>query len=218
MKIFLDSAHVETIRRLSFLIDGVTTNPTTLSSYGTNPTQLVRNICELLDQRDVSIEVTMKDPGDLLKQARAIAALAPNVVVKVPCHEPYYALIKALVKETVRVNVTLVFSLAQAVLMAKLGVAYISPFVGRWSDAGVDGIEILHQMRKVFDRYSFQTQILAASIRDVYQFELALCAGVDAITLPPAVLELAMVHPLTKQGMDKFDFDWRKLGDMEFPL
>lgn len=219
MKIFIDSADVKSIAvwAQKGIINGVTTNPTHLSKEGGDVTQKILEICKLLPHGDISVEVTEKEPQAVYEQAKKIAALAPNVVVKVPCHIDYYEVIARLVKEGVRVNVTLMFSLTQALMMCKLGVTYISPFVGRLEEIDVNGIMLLHQMRRMVDHYQFTTQILAASLRTLGHFNDAIEAKVDAATLPLAVLEKGLEHQLTIAGMAKFDQDWQKLGIKQFP-
>jgi transaldolase len=217
VKIFLDTANIEQIKKYQLLLDGITTNPTSLSKEMGDPIKIVREICTIMRGKDVSVEITEQEPQAVLKQAREIARLADNVVVKVPCYEPYYPIIHQLVHDGVRVNITLVFTVAQGLFMAKMGVTYISPFVGRWNDIGIDGSSILYQMRCMIDQYGFSTQILAASIRDVTQLEQAILAGADVATISPSILEKATSHALTDQGMAKFNEDWRKLNIKKFP-
>ena len=219
MKLFLDTANIETIKKwaASGIIDGVTTNPSHLSKEGVDPTKRVLEICSLLPAGEISVEVTEKDPQAVYKQAKKIAQLADNILVKIPCHKDYYAIIKQLVDEGVKINITLVFSVIQGVMMSKLGVFYISPFIGRWDDIDVDGIRLLHEMRQVIFQYGFETGILAASLRHVRHLHDAIMAGADAVTIPIAVLEKALDHPLTDQGIAKFDADWQQLGIKQFP-
>ncbi len=219
MKIFLDTANIEAIKKWSQtgLIDGITTNPTHLSKEGGDPKKQVLQICSIMPQGEVSVEVTEKDPQAVYQQAKTIAQLADNVLVKVPCHADYYATIHRLVKEGVKLNITLVFTLVQGLMMAKLGVQYISPFIGRWDDIDVEGIELLYQMRQMIDQYGFTTGVLAASLRHVRHVHDAILAGADVATLPIAVFEKSIQHPLTDQGIEKFDADWQKLGIKQFP-
>jgi|SRR5579872_7124330 len=219
MKIFLDTAHTEFIQKWAHtgLIDGVTTNPTHLSNEGKNPTEQVLTICKILPHGVISVEVVETDPEKIYTQARSIAMLADNIAVKIPCHANYYSVIKRLVDEGITLNITLVFSLAQGLMMAKLGVRYISPFVGRLDDTGVDGVELVKQLRNMLDWYGFDTQLLAASIRDVAHFEAVIRAGADIATLPTAVFENALVHSLTDKGMAQFLADWKKLHISQFP-
>lgn len=221
MKIFLDTANIDAIRKhlSTGLIDGITTNPTHLSKESGDIKKHILTICDLLPEGQISVEITEHEPQAVYAQAKKIAALAKNVVVKIPCHELYYSTIKKLVDENVPINITLVFSLAQAFMMSKLGVQMISPFLGRLDDnqgAG-SGIQLLEHIRHMLDNNGFETELLAASIRSVSHFEQAILAGADIVTLPIDVLEKAMEHPLTDQGMAKFNVDWQKLGIKQFP-
>jgi len=220
MKIFLDTANLEKIKYWvdTGIIDGVTTNPTLLSKEGGNIKKLVQEIAAAVPHGDVSIEVTETDPQKVYAQAKEIAKIADNIIVKIPCHQDYYLIIKKLVQEGIRINVTLVFTLIQSVLMCKLGVKYISPFIGRWDDIDVNGIEIIDEIRLMLDDYAFEkTEVLAASIRHVRHFHEAILAGADVITVPISVLKKATKHPLTDQGIVKFNTDWQKLGIKQFP-
>lgn len=213
MKLFLDTADRSAIRHWveTGVIDGVTTNPSHLSKEGSSTKEVLLEICSMVNG-DVSIEVVEKDPQAVYKQAKDIAALASNVVVKIPFHEDYLAVIKQLVSEGVALNITLVFSVLQAMLVAKLGVRYVSPFVGRWDDIDVDGLAIVGDIRQTFDNYELDSQILAASLRTVMHWHHAALIGADVATIPPKLLTQVMQHPLTQAGIDKFDADWAKLG------
>lgn len=217
MKLFLDTANIALISEWAAtgIIDGITTNPTLLSRESGNYTHLLREICSLI-QGDVSIEVVEKAPSAILKQARTIAAFAPNVVVKIPFSKQYLPVIKQLCNEGIAINVTLVFSLLQALIVAKLGVKYISPFVGRWDEIDIQGNALLLDIRKMLDRYNFKSQILAASIRTVFNWHEAVLAGADAITIPPHLLHPLMNHPLTEKGIQSFDKDWTRSTPQEF--
>jgi transaldolase len=219
MKVFLDTAHLLSIKKWAAtgLIDGVTTNPSHLSKEGGDLKKLIKEICAVLPEGDISVEVTQKNPDDVYKQAKEIAALAENIVVKIPCHADYFEVIHRLVEEGVPVNITLVFTLIQGMLMSKLGVRYISPFVGRWDDIDVDGIALISQLREMVDDYDYSTEVLAASIRSVRHFHDSIESGANAITLPIDVFEKSIVHPLTDKGIALFDADWQKLGIKQFP-
>lgn len=219
MKIFLDTSNVEEIRAYSKLgiVDGITTNPTTLSKSGRNPLDTVVEICSIMHGKDVSVEVTESEPEKVFKQAKEIFKIADNVVVKIPCHKDYYEIIKILVHEGVHINVTLVFSLMQSLYMAKLGVKYISPFVGRLDDIGEDGLELIAEVKDMLVEYDYSTQLLAASIRSVASFKQVINLGADIVTLPVKVLEESFVHQLTDQGIKKFQEDWSKLNITKFP-
>jgi len=220
MKIFLDTANLEQIKywNQKGIIDGITTNPTHLSKEGGDIKTLVKEICNEMHAGDVSIEITEKEPEKVYTQAKEIAAIAKNVVVKIPCHADYYNVIKMLVEENIQINITLVFSVIQALLMCKLGVKYISPFVGRLDDIEADGIELLNQIGFMVDEYGFvKTEVIAASIRSVKDFHASIMSGVDVATVPIDVLKKSVTHPLTDKGIEKFDADWQTLGIKKFP-
>ncbi len=216
MKLFLDTANKELIKKwiLTDLVDGVTTNPSLLSKEGENPKEVLLEICKMVDG-DVSIEVVEKEPEKVYTQAKQISQVAKNVVVKIPFTFEYLPVISKLTKEGVAINVTLIFSLAQAMLVAKLGVKYISPFIGRWDDIDVDGMDLIENLVIMKNNYEFESQILAASIRHVIHLHQSILMGVDVATIPPNLLDKVFAHPLTLQGIEKFDADWRKLGKEE---
>ena len=220
MKFFLDTADVESIKTWmkTGLIDGVTTNPSLLSKKGGDVKKIIREIAALVKGGDVSVEVTEKDPQKVYEQAQEIAKIGDNIVVKIPCHPAYFAVIKRLCDEGMSINVTLVFSLLQGLCMCKLGVKYISPFIGRLDDIDENGMELIGNLRQMIDEYVFiNTKILAASIRHVRHFHEAALHGADIVTLPVAVLENATRHPLTDRGMERFLSDWQKLGIKKCP-
>jgi transaldolase len=219
MKIFLDTAKVSDIKKWSNtgIIDGVTTNPSLLSKEGGDPIKVIKDIMNLLPNGEISVEVTEKEPQAVYDQAKKIAALGPNILVKIPCAEEYYPIIQKLVAEQVKLNITLVFTLIQSLFMSKLGVTYISPFIGRLNDIDEDGISMLHEIKYMKDSYGFSTDILAASLRTVEHLHEVIEAGVDVATLSIDILEKAVKHPLTEQGMKQFDEDWKKLGIKQFP-
>lgn len=220
MKIFLDTADLSSIKLFleTGLIDGITTNPTHLAAAGGKVTANVKAICKEMGDLPVSVEVTDIEPNDVYTQAREIAAIAKNVVVKIPCHQEYYPVIRQLALEGVALNVTLVFTMLQGLMMAKLGVQYVSPFVGRLDDIDVEGIEVIAQMRTAFNNYGFEnTEILAASLRHVRHVHQSAMYGANIATVPPALFEKMMQHPLTDQGIQKFHADWQKLGIKQFP-
>lgn len=217
MKLLLDTAHLDDIRAWLYIIDGVTTNPSHLAKENTDPKKQVLEICSLLATKEVSVEVTQTEPTAIYKQALALAKLAPNVVVKIPCHHDYYPVIAQLVRDGIKINVTLVFTLIQSLFMCKLGVAYISPFIGRWDDIDIDGSNLLFEIRTMIDEYEYNTQIIAASIRHIRHLHETILAGADIATLPPSVLEKSSRHLLTKEGIEQFNADWKKLGNPTFP-
>lgn len=219
MKIFLDTANTELIQKWAHtgLIDGVTTNPTHLSKEGKNPVDQILAICDVLPSGVISVEIVETDPEKIYRQAHKISELCDNIAVKIPCHAEYYAVIKKLIDEGITVNITLLFSLVQGLMMAKLGAHYISPFIGRLDDSGNNGIELVQQLRHMLDWYDFKTELLAASIRDTSHFEQVIMAGADIATVPVTVFENSLAHPLTDKGMAQFLTDWKKLNFSQFP-
>lgn len=213
MKIFLDTANRELIKRWvpTGLVDGVTTNPSLLSKEGSDIKTVLKDICAMVPG-PVSIEVVEKTPDAVLTQAREIARFASNVVVKIPFAEQYLPVIKTLAADGIKINATLVFTPLQALFMAKLGVEMISPFLGRWDDIGVDGLSVLEDIITVKDLYGFNSQIIAASVRNLMHMQKIALMGADIITAPPAILEQAVKHPLTERGIELFDNDWKKVG------
>ena len=213
MKLFLDTANKELIKKWipTGLVDGVTTNPSLLAQESGDIKTMLLDICNMVNG-DVSIEVVEKTPERVYQQAKEISALAKNVVVKIPFAQEYLPVISMLTKENIKINVTLIFSLAQALLVSKLGVKYISPFIGRWDDIDVNGMNLIEDLVIMKQNYGFKTEILAASIRNVIHLQDSILAGVDVATIPPTLLDKVFKHPLTLQGIEKFDSDWKKLG------
>ncbi|MBD3231839.1 fructose-6-phosphate aldolase [Candidatus Dependentiae bacterium] len=216
MKLFLDTANRDLIKKWvpTNLIDGVTTNPSLLSKEGKNIKDVLLDICKMV-KGDVSIEVVKKEPSDVYKQAKEISKLAKNVVVKIPFQFEYLPVISKLVKENIKINVTLIFSVIQATLVAKLGVKYISPFIGRLDDIDIPGLEQLEKIMLIKNNYNYKSEIIAASIRNVMHMQEAILMGTDVVTIPPSLLDKIFTHPLTMQGIEKFDSDWKKLGKKE---
>lgn len=224
MKIFLDSSRLESIIscKETGLIDGITTNPSLLSQEITktnhpNISKLLDQICAVMHPFPVSIEVTEKDPAEIYAQAKKISVIAQNAVVKIPCYREYLPVIRKLVQDKININITLLFSLPQALAMAKLGVRYVSPFIGRLDDIDSDGIELIENIRIMFDNYGYETEILAASMRNTKHIHDVLLAGSDIATLPVELFEKLVDHPLTTIGMAKFEQDWKKTGLIQFP-
>jgi transaldolase len=214
MKFFVDTADVAEIKELAAtgLLDGVTTNPTLVAKSGRNFKEVVAEICELVPG-PVSAEVAATDLDGMLREGRSLAKIAGNVAVKVPLTWEGLKACKALTAEGTMVNVTLCFSANQALLAAKAGATFISPFVGRLDDAGADGMELVREIRTIYDNYSdLGTQILAASLRNVLHVKQAAMIGADVATLPPAVLRALVAHPLTDKGLELFLNDWKKTG------
>lgn len=214
MKFFLDTANLNEIREAAELglIDGVTTNPSLIAKEGdVDFKQHVAAICEIV-HGDVSVEVTSLDLDGMLKEGHEYARIAPNVVVKCPLTRDGLKATKRLTGEGIKVNVTLCFSAAQAILAAKAGAAYISPFLGRLDDIGHDGLGILSEIVEVYSNYEWKTEVLAASIRNPIHVIEAARMGAHVATMPFKVIEQLIKHPLTDKGLDQFLADWRKSG------
>jgi transaldolase len=215
MKIFLDTADLTEIRRAADanLIDGITTNPSLMMQAAgqKDPRDLFKEICETVDG-PVSAEVVAVEKEKMLTEGRRLAKIHDNIVVKVPLTEDGLRACRALRAEGIRVNVTLCFSVTQAHLAAKAGATFISPFVGRIDDISGDGMELIGQIRQVYDNYGFATEILAASIRHPQHVVQSLLLGADCATMPPKVLHQLLKHPLTDAGLSAFLADWKKLG------
>lgn len=213
MKFFVDTAEIEEIRALAEtgMVDGVTTNPSLIMKSGRNILEVTKEICDLVPG-PVSAETVATDAEGMIAEGRKLAAIAPNIAVKVPLTWEGLKACKALTDEGRMVNVTLCFSANQALLAAKAGATFISPFIGRLDDIGLDGMELIQEIRQIYDNYHFSTEILAASIRTVNHVKAAALIGADVITAPPAVIKALASHPLTDKGLDAFLKDWAKTG------
>jgi len=212
MKLFIDTANVEEIRKVSALgiLDGVTTNPTLLAKEGRNPNDVAREILALVPG-PVSLEVTALDAEGMVSQGKELATLASNVVVKIPMGAEGLRATKRLSDADIAVNMTLVFSANQALLAAKAGARYVSPFVGRIDDVGQDGMQVVQEIADIFRNYDFKCEILAASIRHPQHVLQAARLGADIATVPYAVIEQMVKHPLTDIGLQRFMKDWESL-------
>lgn len=213
MQIFIDTADLDEIRELyeTGLIDGVTTNPTLAASQGIQFTDLIQQICALVDG-PISAEVTALDAAGMIAQGQKLASLHENVVVKVPLTVEGLKACYALAEADIAVNVTLCFSAPQALLAAKAGARYISPFVGRLDDQGWDGMQLIRDIRQIYGNYLFDTEILAASIRHPQHVLEAAKAGADVCTIPPKIFRQLYKHNLTDIGLEAFMADWKKSG------
>ena len=215
MRIFLDTADLEEIRRAcdAGLIDGVTTNPSLMlkSSGESDPHAHFLEICQAVDG-PVSAEVVAIDRDTMVEEGKRLAAIHDNIVVKVPLIEEGLRACRALSSEGIRVNVTLCFSASQAMLAAKAGATFISPFIGRIDDVSGEGIDLVSQIRLIYDNYAVETEILVASIRHPVHVVDAMLIGADCATMPPKVLYQLLKHPLTDAGLKGFLEDWKKLG------
>lgn len=218
MKFFLDTGNVEEVRQAASLgvLDGVTTNPTLLAKEGKPFREALLEMCRLVDI--VNGEVVATDADGMIAEGRELASLHPNIVVKIPMTPEGFKAIKVLRGEGVRINVTLVFSPAQALLVAKAGAYFVSPFLGRVDDVGGDGLRLLRDIIEVYRPYKFETQVLAASLRHPVHVVEAARLGADIATMPYKVFEQLFKHPLTDRGLEAFLKDWEKaravLGDI----
>jgi len=213
MKFFIDTAEIDEIKDLATtgMVDGVTTNPSLIMKSGRDIVEVTREICAIVDG-PVSAEVTATESQAMIAEGTRLAGIAPNIAVKVPLTWDGLRACKALSGAGHMVNVTLCFSATQALLAAKAGATFISPFVGRLDDIGLDGMELIADIRQIYDNYDFQTQILVASIRTVNHVATAAKLGADVATIPPGVVRKLADHPLTDKGLDAFLADWAKTG------
>ncbi|MBL8696908.1 MAG: fructose-6-phosphate aldolase [Alphaproteobacteria bacterium] len=214
MKFFIDSADLKELRDLADtgLVDGVTTNPSLIAKSGRNMLDVIKEICAVVTG-PVSAEVTATDHATMLAEGRKLAKLAPNVAVKVPLTPDGLKTCKALSNEGTKVNVTLCFSAAQAILAAKAGAAFISPFVGRLDDVGTDGMALIADICRIYAAYpAIKTEVLVASVRHPIHVVEAAKLGAHVATLPPNVLRQMYNHPLTDKGLAAFLADWQKTG------
>jgi transaldolase len=213
MKFFIDTANIDEIKRANELgmVDGVTTNPSLVSKEGREFKGLIREICDIVDG-PVSAEVVSADAEGMIGEAKELAGLAKNIVVKIPMIEEGLKAVKILAQEGIQTNVTLCFSPVQALMAAKAGASYISPFVGRLDDISHTGMELVEQIITIYDNYGFETEVIVASIRNPLHVVDAAIMGADIATIPYKVITQLIRHPLTEIGLDKFLADWKKLG------
>lgn len=213
MKFFLDTANVEEIKRIAKLglADGVTTNPSLIAKEGRDFKTVIQEICSIVDG-PVSAEVIGTKAEDMLKEAYEIAKWAPNVVIKLPMTEDGLYACHELTSQGIKTNVTLIFSVAQGLMAAKAGATFISPFVGRLDDIGVDGMKLIRELRTVIENYGYESEIIVASIRGIAHVEQAAIAGAHIGTIPGSLLPSLWKHPLTDIGIEKFLADWGKMN------
>lgn len=213
MKFFADTAVVNEIAELNELgiIDGVTTNPSLILKSGRDILEVTKEICDLVDG-PVSAEVVATEAEEMIKEGRKLAKLADNITVKVPLTWDGLKTCKTLSSEGTMVNVTLCFSANQALIAAKAGATFISPFIGRLDDINIDGLDLIADIRQIYDNYDFDTEILAASIRTVNHVSECAKIGADVMTAPPSVIKKLAQHPLTDAGLEQFMKDWAKTG------
>ncbi len=213
MKFFVDTAEIDAIRELNDLgmVDGVTTNPSLIMKSGRDIKEVTKEICDLVDG-PVSAETVALDAEGMIAEGRELAKIADNIAIKVPLTWAGLQACKTLTDEGRMVNVTLCFSANQALLAAKAGATFISPFIGRLDDLNLDGMELISDIREIYDNYGFETQILAASIRNANHMSDAAKIGADVATAPPAVIKAMANHVLTDKGLETFLKDWEKTG------
>lgn len=213
MKFFIDTAEIAEIRELATtgLVDGITTNPSLIKQSGRDFMEVIAEICEIIPG-PVSAEVVAMDVEGMLREGRRLAQIASNVTVKLPLTWDGLKACRTFSDEGIATNVTLCFSANQALLAAKAGASFISPFIGRLDDLGVDGMELIHKIRAIYDIYGFKTEILAASIRSPAHVEACAVAGADVATMPPNVVKSLAQHMLTDKGLASFLADWDATG------
>jgi transaldolase len=219
MKIFLDSASIDSIRKYNDMgiLDGITTNPTLLSKEKGDPRQIMNEIVRTI-KGPVSLEVIGTDYEVMMEEAHRLKKYGQNVVVKIPMIPAGLRAVKSLKQDGIPTNMTLIFSSNQAILAAKAGASYISPFIGRLDDNGQDGINIIREIKQIFSNYKFESEILVASVRHpLHVIEAGKC-GADIVTVPPEILHKMLTHPLTDKGLSSFISDWNKLRDMNSDL
>ncbi|MBI3460877.1 fructose-6-phosphate aldolase [Candidatus Acetothermia bacterium] len=212
MKFFLDTANIEEIRKANDMgvLDGITTNPTLLSKEGKDPVKVVKEICSIVDG-PVNAEVISTDTDGMLREGYKWAELDKKIVVKIPMTRDGMKAVKKLKKDGIRTNVTLIFSPTQALIAAKAGASYVSPFVGRLDDRSEDGMQLAEQIVHIYANYGFETEVLVASVRHPIHVVQAALLGADIATMPYAVFEKLFDHPLTDLGLQQFLADWKKL-------
>ncbi|MFK7903438.1 MAG: fructose-6-phosphate aldolase [Nitratireductor sp.] len=213
MKFFVDTADVDEIKALNDtgLVDGVTTNPSLILKSGRDILEVTKEICGIVEG-PVSAEVTAMDYDGMLKEAAVLAKIADNICIKLPLTMDGLKACKALTGDGHKTNVTLCFSANQALLAAKAGATFISPFIGRLDDIAIDGMELIQDIRVIYDNYGFETEILAASARSVNHVKECALIGADVVTAPPSTLNALVKHVLTDKGLDQFMSDWAKTG------
>ena len=211
MKIFLDTAEIQQIKHFNELgfVDGVTTNPSIIAKSGRKFEDVISEICNIIEG-PVSAEVISEKSDDMLIEAKKLLKIANNVCIKLPTTFDGIKSCHKLSQEGVQVNMTLCFSPQQALLVAKAGASFVSPFVGRLDDIGHDGLSLIAEIREIFDNFGYETEILAASIRNSYHFTQCAKIGADVVTLPPSVFQTLLNHPLTEKGLETFTNDWKK--------
>ena len=210
MKIFIDSAIIAEIKDVAYLCDGCTTNPSLIAKSGKKFEEVVKEITEIVDG-PISAEVISLEAEVMVKEARELAKIHENIVIKIPMTDDGLKAIKQLSKENIKTNCTLIFSTSQALLAAKAGATYVSPFVGRLDDIGQDGMELIEEIVEIYDNYDFKTEIIVASVRNINHVRISALIGADIATIPYGVIKKMMKHNLTDNGLQKFLEDWKKV-------
>jgi transaldolase len=211
MEIFLDTINLDEVNLYMDFIDGITTNPSMIAKYGHLDYQAsIKSICQLVSG-PVSVEVMSEKYDDMLKESKQIAKIHSNICVKLPCTPDGLRVCKKLSSDGISTNLTLCFSSMQALLAAKCGATYVSPFVGRLDDVGHSGISLVEEIIDIFDAHGYETRVLVASIRNLQHVIQAAMLGANAITLPPQILKQCFNHPLTTKGLEIFEKDWKKI-------
>ena len=213
MKFFVDTANIDEISELSEMgvVDGVTTNPSLIYKSGRDFKEVIKEIARIVSG-PISAEVTSLDKNEMIDQGLELSKIANNIVIKVPLTEHGLIACKNLSKKSIKVNVTLCFSSSQALIAAKMGATYISPFIGRLDDIGINGIDLISDILDIYDNYGYETQVLAASIRHPLHVLQVAKVGSDVATLPPKIIRQLYNHPLTDKGLASFLSDWKKSG------
>lgn len=213
MKFFIDTANIDEIKKANDLglLDGVTTNPSLVAKEGRDFRELIKEICDIVDG-PVNAEVVSTDTAGMIGEARDLSTIADNIVVKIPLIADGLKAVKVLSEEGIQTNVTLCFSAIQALMAAKAGASYISPFVGRLDDLSQVGMELVEQIATIYENYAYDTEIIVASVRNPLHVLDAAMMGADIATIPYKVMEQLIKHPLTDIGLEKFLADWKKMG------
>jgi len=213
LKFFIDTANIEAIREAAALgiLDGVTTNPSLVAKEGGDFIEMLKEICTIVDG-PVSAEVTATEHEAMIEEAKSLAVISENIVIKVPMTREGLKACVTLSRLGIKVNMTLVFSPSQALMCAKAGAAYVSPFIGRLDEIRIDGMQLVEDIVDIFGNYGFHTEVLVASIRHPLHVVEAARIGADVVTIPPKVIDQLFKHPLTDIGLEKFLTDWEKVG------
>ncbi len=215
MKIFIDTANIKAIKKFSEMgiIDGVTTNPTLIAKEEMRFNDLINEVVKIVNG-PISVEAVSLNAEEMIREARQLSKISPNIVVKMPMIAEGLTAVKTLNHDGIKINMTLVFSANQALLAAKAGATYVSPFIGRLDDRGHVGMDVVREILQIFKNYNFETEVIVASIRNPIHIIEAAKAGANVATVPPDVLEKMVEHPLTEEGLQRFLEDWKKVQEL----